>query len=72
MKKKDEVKNKESDMVPGIIPPSIQTRSDARYIEKQRTTRIIAAKSLLEEELAKSGPSLASVATFRAAAYGND
>jgi len=72
MKKKDEVKNKVVDMVTGTIPPSTQTRSDACYIEKQRTTQIIAAKSLLEEELAKSRPSLVSVATFRAAAYGDD
>jgi len=71
MKKKNEAKNK-ADIVTGTIPLSIQTRSDARYIEKQRTTRIIAVKSLLEEELAKSRPSLASIATFRAAAYGDD
>jgi len=55
-----------------VIPLSVLTRSEARYLEKQRTTRIIAAKSLLEEELAKPRPSSASIATFRAAAYGND
>jgi len=72
MKKKDELKNKTSDIGTGEIPPSIQTRSESRYTEKPRTTRIVATTSLLEEELDKSQPSLASVATFRAAAYGDD
>jgi len=41
---------------------------EAKYLAKQRVTRKVAAKCLLEEELAKAKPSWASVATFRAAA----
>jgi len=53
-------------------PGQIQPRTDAKYVERQRLTRITAAKSLLEEELQKTRPSLSSIAAFRAAAYGED
>jgi len=72
VKKKEEAKSRVAESKTGTIPSSTQTRSDARYIERQRLTRITAAKSLLEEELAKAKPSLASIDTFRAAAYGVD
>jgi len=47
-------------------------RFQAKYNEKQRTIRITAAKSLLEEELAKTNPFLPSVAAFHKAAYGEE
>jgi len=49
-----------------------QRQPTARYLEKQRTTRIIAAESLLRDELKKVNPSLASVTAFRKAAYGDE
>jgi len=49
-----------------------QQQPTARYLEKQRTTRIIAAESLLREELAKPNPSLLSIAAFRKVAYGDE
>jgi len=39
-----------------------QLQPTARYLEKQCTTRIIAAESSLREELAKPNPSLLSIA----------
>jgi len=53
-------------------PGQSQPRADAKYVERQRLTRITAAKSLLEEELQKTRPSLESITAFRAAAYGED
>jgi len=50
----------------------IKTRSEMKYMEKQRVSRILVAKTLLEEELAKDEPSLFSIAAFRTAAYGGD
>jgi len=50
----------------------IKTRSEAKYLEKQRVTRILVAKTLLEEELANDEPSLFLIAVFRKAAYGGD
>jgi len=44
-----------------------QQQPTARYIEKQRTTRIVTAEFLLREELKKANPSLASVTAFRKA-----
>jgi len=44
----------------------------ARYLEKQRTSRIIAAESLLRDKPKKVNPSLASVLAFRKAAYGDE
>jgi len=49
-----------------------KTRSEAKYIEKQRVTRILVAKTLLEEELAKDDKSLFSITAFCTAAYGGD
>jgi len=49
-----------------VQPPSV------RYLEKQRTTRIVAAESLLRDELKKINPSMTSVAAFRKAAYGDE
>jgi len=49
-----------------------QQQPTARYLEKQRTTRIIAAEPLLRDELKKVNPSLASGTAFRKAAYGNE
>jgi len=72
IKKKDEAKNKEADTEIEIIPLSVQTRSEARYMEKQHTNRIVAAKSLLVEELAKARPSAEPIVTFHATADGED
>jgi len=44
----------------------------ARVIEKQWMMRILVAKSMLEEELAKDDPSAASVAVLKSAVYGRD
>jgi len=43
-----------------------------RVVEKQRAIRIIAAESLLREELAKDKPVIASVAAFKKVAYGEE
>jgi len=75
---KDTVKDRIDDKIKAMEPKDAttpgqsQSRTDAKYVERQRLTRIIAAKSLLEEELKKKKPSLASIAAFRAAAYGED
>jgi len=49
-----------------LPPPSV------KYLEKQRKTRMVAAKSLLRDELKKTNPSLVSIAAFRKAAYGEE
>jgi len=71
----DEVENVRA-VVTGVETASTtlpgQQQPTARYIEKQRTTRIVAAESLLREELKKANSSLASVTTFRKAAYGDE
>jgi len=72
VKKKDEARSKEADTEIEIIPLSVQTRSEARYMERQRSTKIVAAKSLLVEELTKVRPSADSIVTFHAAADGGD
>jgi len=48
------------------------SRAEAKYNENQRRIRIIDAKSLLKEELAKVNSSLASVPHFRRVAYGDE
>jgi len=57
----------------GIIVANVagQQQPTASYLEKQRTTRIVATESLLREELAKPNPSLLSIAAFRKVAYGD-
>jgi len=50
----------------------IKTRSEAKYMEKQRVLRILVVKTFLEEELAKEEPSSFSIAPFRTAAYSGD
>jgi len=50
--------------------PSETSLRNAKFAERQRLTRITAAKSLLKEELRKKNPSIASIATFRRQAYG--
>jgi len=50
--------------------PSGPSLRDVKFAERQRLTRITAAKSLLEEELRKKNPSIVSVATFHREAYG--
>jgi len=52
----------------GAITPLTKEQLEAKYLEKKRVTRIVAAKSLLEEELAKAESSWALVATFCVAA----
>jgi len=66
----DKIKTTESKGAPSL--GLSQPRTDAKYIERQRLTQITAAKSFLEEKLRKKRPSLESIATFRAAAYGDD
>jgi len=59
----------------GVVATSTgptQTQMGARVIEKQRMMRILVAKSMLEEELAKDEPSAASVAVLKLAVYGRD
>jgi len=51
---------------------STKTRAEEKCLEKQRIKRILVAKTILEEELAKDEPSLFSAAAFRKAAYGGD
>jgi len=70
--KKDKEQNKVGEIVIGSIPPPIQPRLDARHIEKHHTTQIVAAKSILEEKLPKARPSVASIATVGATAYGDE
>jgi len=53
-----------------MIPTQI--RMGARVLENQRKLRILVAKSMLEEELAKDEPSAASVSVLKSAAYGRD
>jgi len=48
------------------------SRAKAKYNARQRMIRVIAAKSLLREELAKVNPLPASVSAFRKAAYGDE
>jgi len=50
--------------------PSGPSLRDVKFAERQRLTRITAAKSLLKEQLKKKNPSIASIATFRKEAYG--
>jgi len=50
-----------------VLPPP-----SAKYLEKQRTTRILAAESLIRDELRKANPSETSIAAFRKAAYGDE
>jgi len=69
--KRDGERIKAVDPKSAPILEMIQPRTDTKYVERQRLTRITAAKSLLEEELKKKRPSLESVAVFRAAAYGD-
>jgi len=54
-----------------ILSPS-QTRMEEEHVERQRLTRIAAEKSLLEEDINKTRPSLESVTTSCVAAYGED
>jgi len=61
---------KATETVPRILPIVEAVQPSLRVVEKQRAIRIIAAESLLREELAKIKPVLASVAAFRKAAYG--
>jgi len=68
VQKMGEIQGKASGSKVRVIAHLTTEQLEAKYPEKQRVTRIIAAKSLLEEELAKAEPSWASVATFRAAA----
>jgi len=49
-----------------VLPPP-----SAKYLEKQRTTCILAAESLIRDELRKVNPSETSIAAFRKAAYGD-
>jgi len=48
------------------------SQAEAKYKARQRIIRVTAAKSFLEEELAKVKPCLSSVAAFRKAAYGDE
>jgi len=48
------------------------TQAEAKYNARQGIIRVTAAKSLLEEELAKVKPCLPSVVAFRKAAYGDE
>jgi len=55
------------------VPPTIdRPPMSARCVEKQRVIRITVSESLLKEELAKDNLSLASIAAFRKAAYGDE
>jgi len=44
----------------------------AKYLEQQPKTRIVAAKSLLGDELKKTNPSMVSIAAFRKDAHGEE
>jgi len=66
--KTGEMQSKSSGSKIGAIAYLTKEQLEAKYMEKQRVIWIIAAKSLLEEELAKAESSWASVATFGAAA----
>jgi len=63
---------KSTGTVPRISPTIEMPQPSVRVIEKQRAIRIIAAESLLKEELAKDKPVLASVAAFRKMAYSEE
>jgi len=56
----------------GAAVPSRPSLWDIKYAERQRLTRITAAKSLLSDELKKANPSSVSLAAFRKAAYGKE
>jgi len=53
-----------SDVVKPLMSPEV--------IEKQRATRVLVAKTMLEEELSKEEPSLALLAVLRRAAFGTE
>jgi len=53
-----------SDVVKPLMSPEV--------IEKQCVTRVLVAKTMLEEELSKDEPSLASLAVLRKAAFGTE
>jgi len=68
LQKTREIQGKPSGSKVGVIAYLTKEQLEDKYLKKQRVIRIIAAKSLLKEELAKAEPSWAPVATFRAAA----
>jgi len=70
-------KHKEREMQKSAIAKSIPSDVakpliSAEVIEKQRITRILVAKTMLGEELAKDKPSMASLDVLRKAAFGTE
>jgi len=52
--------------------PSGPSQREIKHAERQRVTRITAAKSLVKDELRKTNPSSASIAAFHKATYGDE
>jgi len=63
---------KKAAVVRSIISDVVRPLVSAEVIEKQRVLRIIVAKTMLGEELAKSEPLPASLAVYRKAAFGTE
>jgi len=59
-------------VVKGTISDVVNPVMSAAVIEKQRMMRILVAKTMLGEELAKNEPSPASLAVLRKAAFGTE
>jgi len=63
---------KKSPVVKSAISDVVKPVMSAGVMEKQRVTRILVAKTMLGEELAKDEPSPASLAVLRKAAFGTE